>query len=114
MFEQSEGDWSELSNLWIDTRKTRLDMWRSKTSGLRISNLYETFSILNDARGDNLIIQDFENLYPNAKPTFLNWAQNYKRVLNEARKYRDEYAKRLINRIDLMEESGTKVTSLLK
>lgn len=102
-----DGDWNDLVNLWESTRRVRLEMWQSKSSGLKISDIFESFPFLiADGRADALIRKDFESLFPSAKASFLAWDQNYKKVLNQARRFRDDYAKNLISQIDFMENEG--------
>lgn len=77
-------------------------MWRSKTSGLTLKDLYDTFTILRDYRSDDLIINDLEYLFPKVLESYSKWKENYKNVLNKARSCRDDYAKDLLKCIDLM------------
>lgn len=106
LFEQWDGDWVDLMDLWESSRQVRLEMWRSKTSGLSMSDIFEGFPCLNDGRITQLILGDFEFLYANAKASFLLWNTNYKKVLNQARNYRDDFAKSVINQIDFMASDG--------
>lgn len=106
LFEQWDGDWTDVVDLWEATKTTRLEMWQSKTSGLKTADIFESFTCLSDSRADQLIIKDFEYLFPNAKASLLSWEQNYKKVLNQARNFRDECAKSLINQIDFMDDDG--------
>lgn len=96
-------DWDDLKQIWADTRETRLGMWQSDTSGLTTADIYRNFALLSNAKCDDLIFEDFDHLYPTATETYQLWVRNYKKVLTQARNYRDDYAKALINNIDLMD-----------
>ncbi|KAL5284730.1 hypothetical protein ACFFRR_006813 [Megaselia abdita] len=89
-------------------------MWQSVTSGLTISDLFDSFDFFTDTRSDELILQDFDHLYPTAMGFFENWkTQNFKKVLNKARCYRDDYAKLLMEVIDLNDRMEDKYTLTL-
>lgn len=107
MFEECEEDWASIEDLWTETRQTRLDMWQSKTSQLTINDIYEDFSFLKDTRADEFIMADFNHLFPEAKEALEKWkTENFMKVLNKARAIRDDYAKRLIQWIDLSSRTG--------
>lgn len=107
MFGGFYGDGDELVDLWESTRTVRLQMWQSKTSGLKISDIFESFPCLADRRTDSLILNDLEHLFPNSKASYIEWENNYKKVLNQARNFRDLFAKNIISQIDFMDDIGT-------
>lgn len=107
LFEDCGDDWNKIKECWRETRNTRLDMWQSKTSGLTISDIFESFPFLTELRSDELILQDFWALYPSATVFLDKWKKNgFIKVLNHARSYRDEFARVLINEIDLKENKS--------
>lgn len=110
-------EWSEVVDAWDSSRETRLNMWSSRTSGLTTIDIYDNFVFLTGVQSDELIISDFENRYPSAITSYRNWKQeNYKKVLNRARRFRDDYARMIINMIDMREGEGkfTKIYWALK
>lgn len=107
LFEEHGEDWTELVDLWESTREIRMNIWKSSSSGLTLADLYESFTFLTDTRSDELILDDFLSLYPNAFEYFEKWrSSNYMKVLNKARCVRDDYAKLIISWIDVNENTG--------
>lgn len=106
---QFEGleDWMDIKELWTSTRTARLSMWRSKTSGLSTLDIFDNFPFLTDTNSDELILEDFVHLYPNAIDSFNKWKNgDYKRVLNESRRFRDDCSKAIIYVIDQKEQES--------
>lgn len=107
MFEEGDNDWEHIKECWQDTRSTRLSMWQSKTSGLTIADIFESFPFLTDTKSDELILQDFYTLFPNASISLSKWKKSgFMNVLNHARSYRDDYARVIISEIDFKDKKG--------
>lgn len=107
LFEECDNNWGQIRECWHDTRETRLSMWQSKTSGLSIANIFESFPFLTNEKSDELVLQDFWTLHPNARNCLENWKKyGFINVLNHARSYKDDFARVIINEIDIKDRKG--------
>ncbi|KAL5278009.1 hypothetical protein ACFFRR_002949 [Megaselia abdita] len=114
LFEECDNKWDQIKQVWEATRETRLAMWQSKTSGLTVAELFESFPFLTDVKSDELIMLDFYNLYPDSMIALNNWKNHrFTNVLNHSRSYRDDFARVLINDIDLSESKEDKMVLTL-
>lgn len=108
LFEECDNDWEHIKECWQDTRNTRLSMWQSKTSGLTIADIFESFPFLTDTKSDELILQDFYTMYPDANVSLNKWKKSgFINVLSHARSFRDDYARVIINEIDFKDKKGS-------
>lgn len=107
LFEDCDNNWEQIKECWQETRNTRLSMWQSKTSGLITADIFESFPFLTDTKGDELILEDFSTLYPDSNTFLDKWKKiGFMNVLNHARTTRDDFARLIINEIDLKEKQG--------